>query len=185
MRVTGVRLRPSPAAGEPAQAARHDDDIGLPQKQAPEHGGAAGLTQKRASRRLAVSVGWLRHSNCPKVLLPGNGPRGKPLLRYFREDVLAWAKGRDTSATATHDGALSATAAKRADPGENSGEISDPISDDFRALVGGRFRSGPPEASPVNSELVGLLASPAPGRHRGAPRSPDGSYPRAQSPWAD
>jgi hypothetical protein len=54
----------------------------------------AELTQKEAARVLRVSVSYLRASSCPKHLLPGNGPRGRPLVRYFREDVLAWGTAR-------------------------------------------------------------------------------------------
>lgn len=52
-----------------------------------------GLTQKQAARLLGVSVSFLRASTCPVLRLPGNGARGKPLLRYFPEEVRAWARG--------------------------------------------------------------------------------------------
>jgi len=52
------------------------------------------LTQKEAADLLAVSVSYLRASSCPKVLLPGTGPRGKPLVRYVHADVLGWALSR-------------------------------------------------------------------------------------------
>ena len=42
------------------------------------------LTQKEAANLLRVSVSFLRASGCPKHLLPGNGLRGKPLVRYLR-----------------------------------------------------------------------------------------------------
>jgi hypothetical protein len=54
------------------------------------------LTQKEAAGVLKVSVAYLRTSSCPKLLLPGSGPRGKPLVRYLRSDVLAWAMARRT-----------------------------------------------------------------------------------------
>jgi hypothetical protein len=49
------------------------------------------LTQKAAARLLGVSTGWLRASSAPRLLLPGNGPAGQPLLRYSRTALLAWA----------------------------------------------------------------------------------------------
>lgn len=49
------------------------------------------LTQKAAARLLGVSTGWLRASSAPKLLLPGNGPGGYPLLRYSRTALLEWA----------------------------------------------------------------------------------------------
>ena len=51
-----------------------------------------GLTQRGAAHLLGVSVSFLRASTCPRLEIPGNGPGGKPLLRYFRDDVLAWAR---------------------------------------------------------------------------------------------
>jgi hypothetical protein len=54
------------------------------------------LAQKEAAELLGVSVSYLRESSCPKVLLPGTGPRGKPLVRYLRSDVLSWALARRT-----------------------------------------------------------------------------------------
>lgn len=52
------------------------------------------LTQREAARLLRVSVSYLRASSCPKHLLPGNGPRGRPMVRYLRDEVLAWACAR-------------------------------------------------------------------------------------------
>lgn len=52
------------------------------------------LTQKEAARLLRVSVAYLRASSCPKHHLPGNGPRGKPLVRYRRAEVVAWGLSR-------------------------------------------------------------------------------------------
>jgi len=50
------------------------------------------LKQKEAAGRLQVSVAWLRASECPKVLLPGNGPKRKPLVRYRMSEIEAWAE---------------------------------------------------------------------------------------------
>jgi hypothetical protein len=55
------------------------------------------LTQRQAARLLNVSVSYLRASTCPKLLLPGNGPRGRPLVRYLRDKVLAWGSARALS----------------------------------------------------------------------------------------
>jgi hypothetical protein len=52
------------------------------------------LTQREAARVLRVSVSFLRASSCPKHLLPGNGPRGRPLVRYLRDEVLQWGTAR-------------------------------------------------------------------------------------------
>jgi hypothetical protein len=49
------------------------------------------LTQREAAALLRVGVSYLRASDCPKVLLPGRGAKGMPLVRYLRSDVLAWA----------------------------------------------------------------------------------------------
>lgn len=47
------------------------------------------LTQRQAAGFLKVSISYLRASDCPKVLLPGRGRR--PLVRYRRSDLVAWA----------------------------------------------------------------------------------------------
>jgi predicted DNA-binding transcriptional regulator AlpA len=49
------------------------------------------LRQREAAALLGVSVAYLRASECPKVLLPGNGPKGKPLVRYRQSDLRTWA----------------------------------------------------------------------------------------------
>ena len=49
------------------------------------------FSQRGAARFLGVSVGYLRHSSCPKVRLPSNRPNGKPVIRYFRHAIEAWA----------------------------------------------------------------------------------------------
>jgi hypothetical protein len=48
------------------------------------------VPQKAAAAYLGVSVSYLRASSCPKVLLPGTGPRGKALVRYRLTDLDAW-----------------------------------------------------------------------------------------------
>jgi hypothetical protein len=52
------------------------------------------LTQKEAASLLRVSVSYLRASSCPKQLLPGNGPRGRQVVRYLRDEVLGWGAAR-------------------------------------------------------------------------------------------
>ena len=49
------------------------------------------LAQPEAAAYLGVSVSYLRASNCPKRLLPGTGPKGKPLVRYRLSELDAWA----------------------------------------------------------------------------------------------
>lgn len=39
---------------------------------------------------LGVSARYLRESSCPKVLLPGNGKKGQPLVRYDPAQVREW-----------------------------------------------------------------------------------------------
>lgn len=48
------------------------------------------ISQRDAAAYLGVSVSYLRASSCPKVLLPGTGPRGKPLVRYRLSDIDRW-----------------------------------------------------------------------------------------------
>ncbi len=57
-------------------------------------------SQKEAAYHLGISVSYLRASVCPKVLLPGNGPKAKPIVRYRARDVEAWAE--TWTARATH-----------------------------------------------------------------------------------
>ena len=52
------------------------------------------LTQRQAATYLNVSPRYLRESGCPKLLLPGTGPRQRPLVRYDQADVAAWALAR-------------------------------------------------------------------------------------------
>jgi hypothetical protein len=49
------------------------------------------LNQRAAARLLGVSTSWLRSSSAPRLLLPGNGRSGQPLLRYSRIALLEWA----------------------------------------------------------------------------------------------
>src|SRR5262245_43520752 len=58
------------------------------------------LTQREAAALLRVSPSYIRNSDCPKILLPGNGRRAKPVVRYRRNDILAWAES--FAVTATH-----------------------------------------------------------------------------------
>jgi len=51
-------------------------------------------TQAEAAAYLHVSRRYLRASACPKILLPGTGTRGKPLIRYDPADVRTWAEQR-------------------------------------------------------------------------------------------
>lgn len=53
-------------------------------------------TQAEAAKFLAVTPRYLRDSSCPKTLLPGNGTRGQPLVRYDPNEVRAWARSWHT-----------------------------------------------------------------------------------------
>jgi hypothetical protein len=53
-------------------------------------------TQREAAYYLGVSPRYLRESSCPKVLLPGNGEQGQPLVRYEAKQVREWAARRRT-----------------------------------------------------------------------------------------
>lgn len=50
------------------------------------------LTQREAATFLGVSARYLRDSSCPKILLPGNGEKGQPLVRYDPSQVRTWAQ---------------------------------------------------------------------------------------------
>jgi hypothetical protein len=50
------------------------------------------VSQKEAATFLHVSQSYLRASACPKVLLPGNGPKDRPLVRYRLSEVAAWSE---------------------------------------------------------------------------------------------
>ncbi len=51
-------------------------------------------TQAEAADYLNVSQRYLRASACPKILLPGTGRHGKPLVRYNPVNVRTWAEQR-------------------------------------------------------------------------------------------
>ena len=51
-------------------------------------------TQKEAAAFLAVTPRYLRDSTCPKILLPGNGRKRQPLVRYDPDEVRGWAHSR-------------------------------------------------------------------------------------------
>jgi hypothetical protein len=58
-------------------------------------------TQEQAAGYLNVSTRYLRDSACPKVQLPGNGPkRAERVVRYRPEDVIEWANRWSTAARA-------------------------------------------------------------------------------------
>jgi hypothetical protein len=50
------------------------------------------VSQKQAAAFLHVSQTYLRASSCPKVLLPGNGPKDRHLVRYRLTEVAAWSE---------------------------------------------------------------------------------------------
>ena len=45
------------------------------------------MTQREAAAYIHASVSYLRASGCKQTLLPGNGPKGKKLVRYRKEDL--------------------------------------------------------------------------------------------------
>lgn len=47
------------------------------------------ITPKEAASMLKTSVGYLRNSDCPKVLLPTQGSRA--IVRYWKSEVRRWA----------------------------------------------------------------------------------------------
>jgi hypothetical protein len=49
-------------------------------------------TQREAAAYLGVTGRFLRDSTCPKMLLPGNGEKGQPIVRYAPAEVRAWAR---------------------------------------------------------------------------------------------
>lgn len=56
------------------------------------------LTQDEAAALLHVSARYLRASDCPKVLLPPARGR-RPLVRYDRAALLAWARSWEARAS--------------------------------------------------------------------------------------
>jgi hypothetical protein len=56
------------------------------------------LTQSEAAKLLKVSVSYLRASDCPKILLPSAGGK-RPLVRYRKSALLAWATHWEVSVT--------------------------------------------------------------------------------------
>jgi hypothetical protein len=49
-------------------------------------------TQREAAAFLQVTTRYLRDSSCPKILLPGNGAKRQPLVRYDPDEVRSWAR---------------------------------------------------------------------------------------------
>lgn len=56
-------------------------------------------SQKEAAYFLGVSTRYLRASRCPKILLPGAGTKGQPLVRYDPKAVREWAAQWSTTRT--------------------------------------------------------------------------------------
>ncbi len=50
------------------------------------------VSQREAAVFLDVSQSYLRASSCPKVLLPGNGTKARPLVRYRISEVAQWSE---------------------------------------------------------------------------------------------
>lgn len=54
--------------------------------------------QREAATYLGVTARYLRDSSCPKILLPGNGTKGQPIVRYDPAEVREWARAWHTGA---------------------------------------------------------------------------------------
>ena len=52
--------------------------------------------QSEAAAYLGVTTRYLRDSSCPKILLPGNGAKGHPVVRYDPAEVREWARAWHT-----------------------------------------------------------------------------------------
>lgn len=57
------------------------------------------MTVAEAAALLKVTPGYIRDSDCPKVKLPGNGPKGKAIIRIRRAAFNAWVEGHEARAT--------------------------------------------------------------------------------------
>lgn len=55
-------------------------------------------TIEQAAAYLVVSPRYLRDTDCPRLRLPGRGPRRQALLRFEPEAVRAWAQRFRTDA---------------------------------------------------------------------------------------
>lgn len=62
------------------------------------------MKQDEVAAALKVSPRYVRASECPKVLLPGNGPKRRPLVRYRLSEVLAWLEKRTARSTVKRAG---------------------------------------------------------------------------------
>jgi hypothetical protein len=58
-------------------------------------------TQREAAAYLGVTPRYLRDSSCPKMLLPGNGKKHQPMVRYEPAEVKAWARSWHAGYTGT------------------------------------------------------------------------------------
>ena len=57
------------------------------------------VSQREAAAFLGASQSYIRASSCPKVLLPGNGPKARALVRYRLSEVAAWSEQWSQRAT--------------------------------------------------------------------------------------
>ena len=62
------------------------------------------LKFKEAAARLGVSVSYLRASDCPKVRLPGQGPKGRDVVRIDPVALEAWVESWSTAVKARRAG---------------------------------------------------------------------------------
>jgi hypothetical protein len=71
--------------------------LNTPDRQAADDNLTRLWTQREAAAYLHVSPRYLRASSVPKMLLPGTGTKGKPLVRYCPADVSQWAENHRVS----------------------------------------------------------------------------------------
>lgn len=57
-------------------------------------------TIEQAATYLGVSARYLRDTDCPRLRLPGHGPKGQPIIRFLAAAVRAWAERWRTDADA-------------------------------------------------------------------------------------
>ena len=50
------------------------------------------LSLAEAAKLLSVSQSWLTRSDAPRLALNGRSPTGRKLIRFDREELLAWAR---------------------------------------------------------------------------------------------
>jgi hypothetical protein len=57
------------------------------------------LTSREAARATHLSAGFLRASNCPKVLIKGHGRTSKSVVRYEPAELVKWIRAQSVKAS--------------------------------------------------------------------------------------